>query len=131
MIFLNLDEFDVIGIGTPTYFFRPPFSVKDFVKNLKGLENKSSFVFVLHGTRRGDCGNWIRRKLKTKGSKDLGYFSSFGIDYWLWYIKRGVMFSPHSPTKTELSSSEGFGKKLSHGLLTKILMLNRLTILLQ
>ena len=108
----DVEEYDVIGIGTPTYFFRPPFIVEDFVNNLKGLENKSFFVFVLHGTHPGNCGNWIRRKLETKGAKDLGYFISFGVDFWMGYIKRGIMFSPDSPTKTELSSAEDFGKKV-------------------
>ena len=93
-------------------FFRPPFIVEDFVNNLKGLENKSFFVFVLHGTHPGNCPNWIRRKLKTKGAKDLGYFISFGVDFWMGYIKRGIMFSPpDSPTKTELSSAEDFWEK--------------------
>lgn len=108
----DIDEYDIVGIGTPTYFFRPPFIVKDFIQNLNGLENKSFFVFILHGTHQGDCGNWIRRKLKAKGSKDLGYLSSFGKDYWLGYIKRGVMFSPDSPTEAELSSAEEFGKRI-------------------
>ena len=106
-------DYDIIGIGTPTYFFSPPFIVKDFVNNLQNLQGKSSFVFVLHGTHRGDCGNWIRRKLKSKGTKDLGYSTSYGADYWLGYIKRGVMFSPESPTETELSAAEKFGEKLS------------------
>ncbi|MDX1285952.1 MAG: flavodoxin family protein, partial [Draconibacterium sp.] len=74
----NPDEFDIIGIGTPTYFFNPPFIVQDFVNNLTNIENKASFVFVLHGTHRGNCGNWIRRKLKSKGTKDLGYYASYG-----------------------------------------------------
>jgi len=110
---LNTDDYDVIGIGTPTYFFNPPFIVKDFVNNLRNLKDKSSFVFVLHGTHRGDCGNWIRRKLKSKGTKDLGYFTSYGADYWLGYIKRGVMFSPESPTETELAEAKKFGEQLS------------------
>ena len=33
----ELDNYDIIGIGSPTYFFRPPFIVMDFVKNLDGL----------------------------------------------------------------------------------------------
>ncbi len=107
------DDYDIIGIGTPTYFFNPPFIVKDFVNNLRNLQGKSSFVFVLHGTHRGDCGNWIRRKLKSKDTKDLGYFTSYGADYWLGYIKRGVMFSPDSPTKDELTSAEKFGEKVA------------------
>lgn len=105
-------DYDIIGIGSPTYAFRPPFVVEDFVKNLKGLEKKCTFVFILHGTHQGDCGNWIRKKLKAKGSKDLGYFVSFGKDYWVGYIKRGIMFSPDSPTEKELSSAEDFGKKI-------------------
>ena len=109
----NPDGYDIVGIGTPTYFFRPPFVIKDFVQNLIGLDNKSSFVFILHGTHQGDCGNWIRRKLKTKGSKDLGYLRSYGVDYWLGYIKRGVLFSPDSPTEAELSSAEHFGKQIA------------------
>jgi flavodoxin/NAD-dependent dihydropyrimidine dehydrogenase PreA subunit len=109
----DLKEYDIIGIGTPTYFFRPPFIVMDFVKSLQGLENKSSFVFILYGTNQGDCGNWIRRELNKKGSRDLGYFRSFGADYWLGYIKRGTMFSHSSPNAQELSSAESFGKTIA------------------
>ena len=108
----DLETFDIVGIGTPTYFFRPPFIVMDFIGRLKGLENKSSFVVITHGTNQGDCGNWLRRKLKEKRSRDLGYFGCFGADYWLGYVKRGVMFSPDSPDEVELAHAEKFGKKL-------------------
>lgn len=108
----NIDAYDIVGIGSPTYFFRPPFIVMDFVNKLKGLENKSSFVFISYGTHPGECGNWIRRKMEKKGSKNLGYFKSFGKDYWLGYIKKGVMFSPDSPTEMELSASKDFGEML-------------------
>lgn len=108
----ELDEYDIIGIGSPTYFFRPPFNVMDFVNNLGDLKNKSTFVFVTHGTHKGDCGNRIRKALIKKGSKDLGYFTSFGKDLWLGYIKRGVLFSPGSPSDIELASAEEFGKTL-------------------
>lgn len=108
----KLDNYDIIGIGSPTYFFRPPFMVMDFVNNLDGLRNKSTFVFVTHGTHKGDCGNWIRKALKKKGSDDLGYFYAYGEDYWLGYVKRGVLFSPGSPSTEELESAEQFGKTL-------------------
>jgi ferredoxin len=47
-----------------------------------------------------------------KGSVDLGYFKSFGEDYWLGYIQRGILFSPGSPSVRELDSAEEFGKAL-------------------
>lgn len=109
---LDVKEYDIIGIGTPTYFFRPPFNITDFVTNLQGVENKSTFVFILHGTNPGNCGNWIRRELNKKGSNDLGYFRSFGADYWIGYIMRGTMFSHSSPTPQELSSAEAFGRTI-------------------
>ena len=78
----KIEEYDIVGIGSPTYFFRPPFIVMDFVNNLEGLENKSSFVFISHGTHSGDCGNWIRRKLARKGSKGCNLLAaSNAIDF--------------------------------------------------
>jgi len=109
----DLREYDIIGIGSPVYFFRPPFIVADFVMNLKGLDNKASFVFILQGTNQGNCGNWMRKELVKKGSRDLGYFKSSGADYWIGYIKRGTMFSPDSPTIQELSAAESFGKMVA------------------
>ncbi len=108
----KLDNYDIIGIGSPTYFFRPPFIVMDFVNKLDGLSNKSTFVFITYGTHKGDCGNWIRKTLIRKGSFDLGYFYTYGADYWLGYVKRGVLFSPESPSNEELGSAEQFGKAL-------------------
>jgi len=85
----------------------------DFVKSLQGLKKKYSFAFISYGTQSGDCGNWIRRTLIRKGSRDLGYFKSFGRDYWSGYIKKGVLFSPDSPSTEELASAEEFGKALT------------------
>jgi ferredoxin len=108
----DLKDYNAIGIGTPVYFFRPPFLVKDFIKSLKNIDHLSSFVFVLHGTNPGNCGNWIRKKLRAKGTRDLGYFLSFGADYWMGYIKRGYMFAPDNPGENDLSDALDFSKKI-------------------
>lgn len=109
----DLKECDVLGIGTPTYFFHAPFIVKDFVRKLPGLRGKASFVFVLHGTRQGSCGNWIRKRLAKKGSRDLGYFDCYGADYFVDYMRRGYLFSADSPTQAELESAEDFGRSIA------------------
>lgn len=106
----NFDEFDIIGIGTPVYAFRPPYLVTDFINTLPDLSGKSFFVFVLHGTNPGNTGNLIRRRLKRKHGKDVGYFLCHGADYFVGYLKRGYLFSPDSPTKFELGSAFRFGK---------------------
>ena len=107
------NQYEVVGIGTPTYYFRPPFVVKDFVRSLPNLRGKGSFVFVLHGTHQGSCGNWIRKQLAAKSAVDLGYFHCYGADYFVGYMKRGYLFSPDSPTEAELVSAEEFEKLIA------------------
>jgi flavodoxin/ferredoxin len=106
-------DFDVIGIGSPTYVFRTPFLVKDFVNSLPNLSGKKFFTFVLYGTFQGDSGNWIRKKMKMKGAKDLGYFKSHGADYFIGYVKHGYLFSPNSPTDNEKQGAILFGHILA------------------
>jgi flavodoxin/ferredoxin len=104
------DDFDIIGIGAPAYIFRPPFVVSDFVNALPDLKGKSFFVFILHGTFPGDTGNYIRRKLRKKHARDVGYFLCHGPEYFIGYLKRGYLFSPDSPSNFELGAAQRFGK---------------------
>jgi flavodoxin/Pyruvate/2-oxoacid:ferredoxin oxidoreductase delta subunit len=110
----DLEGYDLLGIGSPTYFYRPPFVVQDFVRALPDLVDMASFVFVLHGTHRGATGNRIRAQLEAKNATDLGYFHSFGADYWLGYLERGYLFSPDSPTEDELSAARTFGETVAN-----------------
>jgi flavodoxin/ferredoxin len=103
-------NFDIIGIGTPAYIFRPPFIVSDFVNSLPDLKGKSFFVFTLHGTFPGDTGNYIRKKLRRKHARDVGHFLCHGPDYFIGYLKRGYLFSPDAPSNFEIGAAQRFGK---------------------
>ena len=109
-----LGGYDLLGIGAPTYYFRPPFKVMDYVNSLSNLKGLPSIVFILHGTHMGDAGNHIRRGLARKGAKDAGYFHCFGADYFLGYLKQGYLFSPDHPTPDELAKAEQFGVNVAN-----------------
>jgi NAD-dependent dihydropyrimidine dehydrogenase PreA subunit/flavodoxin len=106
----QFSDFDIIGIGTPVYCFRPPFIVKDFVKSLPDLQGKSFFVFTLFGTLPGNTGNYIRRELRKKHGRDIGHFLCHGADYFIGYLKRGYLFSPDFPSNYEIGAAQRFGK---------------------
>lgn len=108
----DVAQFDAIGIGSPTYLYRPPFAVSDFVRSLPDLAGKPAFVFLLHGTWQGASGNRIRRLLAAKNGRDIGYFHCMGADYFVGYLKRGYLFSPDSPTEQELDAAYQFGLSL-------------------
>lgn len=109
----NLDGYDLLGIGSPAYYYRPPFNVMDYVNSLPDLNGLPAFVFVLHGTYRGDAGNTLRHTLASKGGREVGYFHCRGADYALIYLKAGHLFSPDHPTAEELAQAEAFGREVA------------------
>jgi len=109
----DLSRYDLLGIGSPVYFFRPPFIVTDYLNSLPDLGGLPTFSFVLHGTYRFDTGKSIRRVLARKGAQNMGYFHCHGADFWLGYLKEGYLFSPDHPTPAELSLAEDFGSQVA------------------
>jgi flavodoxin/NAD-dependent dihydropyrimidine dehydrogenase PreA subunit len=105
--------YDILGIGTPAYYFRPPFIVSDYLDSLPALAGKPVFVFVLHGSLCGDAGNVVRRALESKGGKEVGYSRYKGADYFLGYLKRGYLLSPNHPKPEELAQADQFGKDVA------------------
>jgi len=94
---IDINSYDMIGIGSPAYIFRPPFSVIGFIKGLPDLTGLSYFTFVMYGTRPGKTGNVIRNLLTIKGAKEIGYSKFKGADFWVGYLQRGYLFSPDNP----------------------------------
>lgn len=100
---------DLLGIGLPAYYFRPPFAVTDYIEALPALDGLPAFVFVTYGTYRGDAGNLVRAALAGKGAREVGYHTCRGADYFLGYLWEGYHFSPDHPTEADLDAAEVFG----------------------
>jgi flavodoxin/ferredoxin len=109
----DISSYDLIGIGSPAYIFRPPFRVTEFIKSLPDLDGLSFFAFVMHGTIPGKTGNVIRNLLTIKGAKEIGYAKFKGADYWVGYLQRGYLFSPDNPNSNELETAINFGREIA------------------
>ena len=107
----NVKEYDLIGIGSPVYIFRPPFNVVEYIKSLPNLDGLPFFVFLLYGTEPGTAGNIIRKKLERKGGREVGYARFRGADFFVGYLQRGVLFSPDNPVPHELKRAFEFGQE--------------------
>jgi ferredoxin len=105
--------YDLLGIGSPTYYFRLPFNVADYVLGLPDLAGHPAFAFVLQGTYRGDAGNHLRQALARKGAHEVGYFTCYGADYFVGYLREGVLFSAGHPTEGELAQAQIFGREVA------------------
>lgn len=107
------NSYDFLGVGTPAYYFRPPFIVTDHLAGLPNLSGKTFFVFVVYGADLGDAGNIVRRVLESKGGREIGYSRYFGADTFLGYLKRGALFSPNHPKPDEIAQAELFGGEIA------------------
>jgi flavodoxin/ferredoxin len=108
----DISGYDMIGIGSPVYIYRPPFNVSDYLNSLPELNDLPFFVFMLHGTLTGTAGSIIRKRLTRKGGKEIGYAKFKGADYFVGYLQRGYLFSPDNPSKEELKKAESFGHEI-------------------
>jgi flavodoxin/Pyruvate/2-oxoacid:ferredoxin oxidoreductase delta subunit len=106
-------DYDLLGIGSPTYYYRPPFNVTDYLDRLPDLAGLPAFVSVVHGTYRGCTGDKIRQALAQKGAQEVGYFHCHGAGFFLGYLKEGYLFSPDHPKAEELERAERFGRKIT------------------
>jgi len=109
---IDIDSYAVIGIGSPTYYFRPPFNILDFIAALPDLQQLPAFQFVLHGTYIGGASNILHQALMEKGARHIGSFTCRGADYFLGYLKQGFLFSPDHPTHDELEEAQIFGREV-------------------
>jgi len=107
----SIANYDLLGIGSPSYISRPPFIITDYLKSLPKL-NIPYFTFILHGAHIGDAGNWIRKRLRKKGGRDVGYFKCNGEEKFYAYVKRGVVTYPSHPDAEDLNQAENFGKTI-------------------
>lgn len=105
----DITTYDVIGVGTPTHFFRDPFNVVDFIESLQSLDGKSFFVINTYGTHPGRTTAELSERMEKAGGTLLGHFSCRGADRWLGYLTRGYLFSADSPTDEELDAAHEFG----------------------
>lgn len=105
----DLSDYDLVGIGTPVYFMRPPFNILEFVEGLPELNKKRFFVFMVHGDYAWDAIDYMKAALAKKNGEVVGYFQCLGPLYFPGYLKLGYLFSPDHPTNDELAQAEDFG----------------------
>lgn len=109
----ELSGYDILGIGFPVHWFRPPTPVSDAIARLGPLGGRHVFAFSLNGTYRGAGLNRVRAALVRAGGRELGAFGCHGEGSFYPYARRGAMFSPDHPTAVELEAAREFGRDVA------------------
>ncbi len=105
----DVRSYQLIGIGSPVYYFHLPLNVSHYVQRLPDLDGIPAFVFFVHGSHRIDTANRLRRMLERKGAREVGYFHCRGEAHVLPLLREGYLFSPDRPSEYELLQARDFG----------------------
>ncbi len=105
----DLKGFDLLGIGTPVYYFQIPIHVLAAVKGLSNQTGIKTFAFLTNGSYSWNAGDRLKKALRKQGFSVQGWFYCHGANYFYPYNKLGCMSSPYSPTAEDLALARKFG----------------------
>ena len=108
---------DLIGVGSPTYFLRPPGYMIDFLNELPSLAGKRAFVFCTAGMDRpGETLERLHAGLEARGAKGVGarWFRA-SMSYWP-HRKRGLGNPAGLPDEEQLARARAWGEHLAQAL---------------
>jgi ferredoxin/flavodoxin len=108
----DVRSYQLVGIGSPVYYFHVPLNVRYYVQHLPRLDGLAAFEFVVHGSHRIDTANWLRKALERKGAREVGCFHCRGEAHVLPLLREGYLFSPDRPSASELLAAQAFGAEL-------------------
>jgi NADPH-dependent glutamate synthase beta subunit-like oxidoreductase/flavodoxin/NAD-dependent dihydropyrimidine dehydrogenase PreA subunit len=106
----RLVEFDLIGLGCPTWELRMPANFRAFEESMPALEGKHCFLFTTHGMDRGMVFRDMGEVLLQKGLIVIGYRSWYGAGQMPTIPK--PYFTDGHPDSFDLKEAADFGKEM-------------------
>jgi flavodoxin/formate hydrogenlyase subunit 6/NADH:ubiquinone oxidoreductase subunit I len=107
----RLQEYDLIGLGTPVFGYAEPINVRAFIKDMRFVGGKHIFAFATHGTHGEYFPSSIAPKLKRRGLVVIGVRR--------WYANTYIPGSPDPyptaghPDEIDREEAEGFGREMA------------------
>jgi flavodoxin/ferredoxin len=106
----NLSDYDLVGIGSPVFYLKEPFNVRDFIESLPELNGQHWFIFCTHGNVVGNFFPSMAEKLKKKGGSVVGFHHTYA-NITVPFYPRPSYTSGH-PDSYDLEQAKQFGEEI-------------------
>lgn len=106
----DLGKYDIIGIGTPTFYYREPVNVRNFILAMEKVDGKHCFLFCTHGSIIGNTFYYMREELANSGYIVIGTYDSYSESSIQFYPK--IMHTQNHPDEKEFEEAIEFGEKI-------------------
>ncbi len=106
-----LSQYDLVGLGCPTFYYREPFNVREFMEGLPDLKGRSWFVFCSHGSVMGETLISMAECLEQQGIVVIGSHHTYA-DGTIPFYPYPTVTTGH-PDDQELQEARDFGKEIA------------------
>ncbi|MEW6444290.1 MAG: EFR1 family ferrodoxin [bacterium] len=103
-------SYDLVGLGTPVFYWQEPWHVRDFLKRLGEQHGKHWFLFGTHGSMWGTMFLSMAEILNGKGAKVVGYYHTYADAFLPFYPYPFVTYG--HPDEAELQEAWDFGRRI-------------------
>lgn len=107
----TLADYDLVGLGTPVFYYNAPQNVRDFMQGLPELKDKQWFVFCSHGSVMGNTLIFMAEALKRKGIQVVGYHDTYA-DGSIPFYPYPTLTTGH-PDEQEYEEARAFGREIA------------------
>ena len=106
----TLGSYDMVGVGTPVFYFREPVIIERFIRRLPQASDRPAFVFLTSGGHPGNTFYHMDKTLTRRGFQVVDAFACHGYDTYPPF-KGADRFLGH-PDRDELEQARAFGARL-------------------
>lgn len=106
----DLKNYDLVGVGCPTFYYREPLNVRNFIQQMDDAQGKHCFIFCTHGSSKGNTFYYLKEDLSQKGFVVIGAFDSYAESSLQFYPK--PMHTAKHPDAFELEAAKKFGSEM-------------------
>lgn len=105
-----LSNYDLVGLGSPVFYYKEPFNVRGFIEALPDLKDQHWFVFCTHGNIIGNFFPSITQRLKKRGAIVMGFHNTYANITVPFYPKPS--YTSGHPDDYDLKQAKAFGKEI-------------------
>ncbi len=107
----SLADYDLVGLGTPVFYYNAPFNVREFMQGLPQLPDRQWFVFCSHGSVMGNTLIYMAEALMAKGIRVVGYHDTYS-DGTIPFYPYPTLTTGH-PDEEEYEEARAFGREIA------------------
>jgi len=108
----DADRYDVVGIGTPVFYYKEPVVVRRFIERLPRAHRKPAFTFLTQGGHPVNTLRRMQKQLAARGYTVVNSYSCPGYDTYPMFLHDFRAWG--HPDAQELGQAQDFGERLAN-----------------